>query len=291
MSAALFSLSLEQDIIGAIMENKIAFDTVSGIINDSDFYDLRHASIFRAVAYLSKHNQPHDVLSVMHHMAKHDRLAHVGGEEYLSDITRNTAYRGESSIEARAMQVRKLSAGRKLIAACHSIIEMVEHPNEAAALEDTINIAESTIMAIRDGQARENDMGPKKIKEVLSRTVEILGNRENSAGDLHVHGTGETPARVACVAGRHARRGLGGRFMSWLDDALRALLSVYDYAAGRSERERIAAARARAVYRVTLAEQRAAAERERLRELQEAEALYNAVEADARRAAETGREP
>ena len=53
MSAALFSLSLEQDIIGAIMENKIAFDTVSGIINDSDFYDLRHASIFRAVAYLS----------------------------------------------------------------------------------------------------------------------------------------------------------------------------------------------------------------------------------------------
>jgi hypothetical protein len=79
--------------------------------------------------------------------------------------------------------------------------------------------------------------------------------------------------------------------MSWLDDALRALLSVYDYAAGRSERDRIAAARARAVYRVTLAEQRAAAERERLRELQEAEALYNAVEADARRAAETGREP
>ena len=60
------------------------------------------------------------------------------------------------------MQVRKLSAGRKLIAACHSIIEMVEHPNEAATLEDTINIAESTIMAIRDGQARENDMGPKK---------------------------------------------------------------------------------------------------------------------------------
>ena len=35
--SATFSLSLEQDIIGAIMENKIAFDTVSGIINDSDF--------------------------------------------------------------------------------------------------------------------------------------------------------------------------------------------------------------------------------------------------------------
>lgn len=79
--------------------------------------------------------------------------------------------------------------------------------------------------------------------------------------------------------------------LTWLDDALHALLTVYDYAARRNERDRIAAAKARAVYRVTLAEQRAAAERERLRKLQEAEALYDAVEADARRAAETGREP
>ena len=107
---------------------------------------------------------------------------HVGGEEYLSDITRNTAYRGESSIEACAMQVRKLSAGRKLIAACHSIIEMVEHPNEAATLEDTINIAESTIMAILGRPSpRERHGAEKKIKEVLSRTVEILETGKTAA--------------------------------------------------------------------------------------------------------------
>ena len=79
--------------------------------------------------------------------------------------------------------------------------------------------------------------------------------------------------------------------MSLLDDALHALLSVYDYASGRSERDRIAAARARAVYRVALAEQRVAAERERLERLRETEALYDAAEAEVRRAAETGREP
>ena len=79
--------------------------------------------------------------------------------------------------------------------------------------------------------------------------------------------------------------------MSWLDDAIHALLSVVDYAAGRSERDRIAAARARAVYRVTLAEQRRDAEIRRLERLQETEALYDAAEAEARRAAETGREP
>ena len=61
-----FSLSLEQDIIRRNRQNKIAFDTVSGIINDSDF-DLRHASVVRAVAYLSKHNQP-TRCQFMHHI-------------------------------------------------------------------------------------------------------------------------------------------------------------------------------------------------------------------------------
>ena len=163
------------------MENKIAFDTVSGIINDSDFYDLRHASIFRAVAYLSKHNQPHDALSVMHHMTKHDRLAHVGGEEYLSDITRNGISR-ESSIEARAMQVRKLSAGRKLIAACHSIIEMVEHRTRRQHWKIRSTSPNQQSWPFRTAKPARTTWG-RKIKEVLSRTVEILENRENSGGE------------------------------------------------------------------------------------------------------------
>lgn len=79
--------------------------------------------------------------------------------------------------------------------------------------------------------------------------------------------------------------------MTWLSDLLDGLLSVYDYATRRSERDRIAAARARAVYRLTLAEDRLVVERERVRRLAEVEALYDAVEAEARQAAETGREP
>lgn len=43
MSHALYSLTLEQDVIGAILESKTAFDAVSGIVNDADFYDMRHA--------------------------------------------------------------------------------------------------------------------------------------------------------------------------------------------------------------------------------------------------------
>lgn len=183
MSHALYSLTLEQDVIGAILESKTAFDAVSGIVNDADFYDMRHASLFRAVAYLSRQNQSHDALSVSHHLAKHNRLECIGGDAFIGDIVRATHYSGEASIEARALQVRNLSSGRKLIASCHKIIEMVESPTESATLDDTINQAESLIMSIRDGQARENEMGPKPIRDVLNRTLDILESRIHTNGE------------------------------------------------------------------------------------------------------------
>lgn len=183
MTSALYSLSLEEDIIGAILENRAAYEASSGIINDSDFHDLRHASIYRAVAYLSKHNQPHDALSVMHHLAKHGRLEHVGGEEYIQRLARHVGFTGVSGVEARAYQVRNLASGRKLISACQQIIGMVQEPKESATLDDTLNKAESIILSIRDGQSKENDMGPKPLKEVLSRTVEILQNRTDNGGE------------------------------------------------------------------------------------------------------------
>ena len=183
MSQALFSITLEQDVIGAILENKTAFDAVSGIINDGDFYDLRHASLFRAVSYLSRQNQAHDALSVSHHLAKHGRLECIGGDAYIGDIVRSTHYAGESSIEARALQVRNLSSGRRLIASCQKIISMVESPTESSTLDDTINQAESLIMSIRDSQARENEMGPKPIKDVLNRTLDILESRVHTNGE------------------------------------------------------------------------------------------------------------
>ena len=93
-------------------------------------YDLRHASLFRAVSYLSRQNQAHDALSVSHHLAKHGRLECIGGDAYIGDIVRSTHYAGESSIEARALQVRNLSSGRRLIASCQKIISMVESPTD-----------------------------------------------------------------------------------------------------------------------------------------------------------------
>jgi len=63
---------------------------------------------------------------------------------------------------------------------------MVESPTESSTLDDTINQAESLIMSIRDGQARENEMGPKPIKDVLNRTLDILESRVHTNGETGI---------------------------------------------------------------------------------------------------------
>ena len=86
--------------------------------------------------------------------------------------------------------------------------------------------------------------------------------------------------------------------MSWIGDILEGLSRAWERAAVRDERDRIAAARARAVYQLRVAEQEAArvaarlvAAREAAIAAAEAEELYDAVERDAAAKAADGSEP
>ena len=86
--------------------------------------------------------------------------------------------------------------------------------------------------------------------------------------------------------------------MNWIGDILEGLSRAWERATVRDEKSRIAAARARAVYELRLAEQEAArvaarvdAARVAAIEAAEAEEMYDAVERDAAAKAADGSEP
>ncbi len=86
--------------------------------------------------------------------------------------------------------------------------------------------------------------------------------------------------------------------MSWIGDILEGLSRAWERATVRSEQDRIAAARARAVYELRLAEQEAAAAAARVdaarvaaTKAAEADDLYSAAEAERAATAADGREP
>lgn len=183
MSNALYSLTFEVDVLAVLMEVADSFEYVSELLTADDFYLPTHAVIFRAVAWLAKKGEQHDAASVAHFMAKHGKLDFIGGEAFIGSIIANGS-RSTANTVAKAKEIRALSVGRSLINACNTIREMVENPTADTNIETLLDRAESAVLSIKDGLARDSAMGPRPIKDIFADTVDILDNRSKGAMGL-----------------------------------------------------------------------------------------------------------
>ena len=183
MSNALYSLTFEVDVLAVLMEVADSFESVSELLTADDFYLPTHAVIFRAVAWLAKKGEQHDAASVAHFMAKHGKLDFIGGEAFIGSIIANGS-RSTANTVAKAKEIRALSVGRSLINACNTIRDMVENPTADTNIETLLDRAESAVLSIKDGLARDSAMGPRPIKDIFADTVDILDNRSKGAMGL-----------------------------------------------------------------------------------------------------------
>src|SRR5256885_11313581 len=79
---------LEEAVLGAIMIEKSAFDTIIEILKPECFYVDSHQRIFRAMQGLANKSQPIDILTVVEELRMREELDIVGGrsEEHTSEL-------------------------------------------------------------------------------------------------------------------------------------------------------------------------------------------------------------
>src|ERR687890_1467798 len=70
---------LEEAVLGAIMLEKGAFDTVVEILKPECFYVDAHQRIYKAMQSLAQKNQPIDILTVVEELRFKEELEVVGG--------------------------------------------------------------------------------------------------------------------------------------------------------------------------------------------------------------------
>ena len=75
---------LEEAVLGAIMLEKSAFDTVVEILKPECFYVEAHQRIFRSMQNLQQKNQPIDILTVVEELKTREELDLVGGPYYVT---------------------------------------------------------------------------------------------------------------------------------------------------------------------------------------------------------------
>ncbi len=129
-------LDAEESLLGACMLSRPAIVAgIDGHVHPDDFYETRHAAIWRAMLDLYADDQPIDPVTLGAYLRRHDQLEHIGGRQRLQELEANTPASAHAAAYAKA--VHDAGAARKLLRLAGELADAVY------AGEPTLNIIEA----------------------------------------------------------------------------------------------------------------------------------------------------
>ncbi len=201
------SIEAEQAVLGGVMLENTAWERISELVSETDFYRHDHRLIFRALIRLASRNQPFDVVTLAEDLDREGLVDQVGGLAYLGQLAKNTP--SAANISAYAQIIRERSTLRQLISTSSEIADTAFNPKGMQANE-VLDDAERKIFAI--AESRPKTGGPESVNTLLTKAIDRIDTLFNSDGaitglstgftDLDEMTSGLQPADLIIVAGR-----------------------------------------------------------------------------------------
>ena len=178
------SIEAERAVLGAILLNKDAFDTVSSIVKAEDFYSDNHRVIYEALASIVGKNQRADYVLLSEELKKSQKLEAVGGILYLTNLTTDIvdAY----NVEDHAKIVRDKAHLRKLIHVANAVESMAYREEEET--EDIVNRAEQMVLDVSGTTKGESSFSA--MRDVVYETIDRINELQRHKGILTGVSTG-----------------------------------------------------------------------------------------------------
>lgn len=175
------ALEIEKAVLGALMIDKDAFDSISNRLRQTSFYEPRNQKVYQAITELSQKGSPVDVLTVTEQLARDGNLEEVGGPGYVAEVSSRVA--SSANIEYHSCILAQKALARQLIVLTSDI--------EARAYDDTEDIdelmqeAESRLFEL-SSQNLINDY--QQINPILKdASDEIMAAKNNSDNITGLH--------------------------------------------------------------------------------------------------------
>jgi len=170
---------LEEAVLGAIMLEKTAFDTVVEILKPECFYVEAHQRIFSAMQSLSNKSQPIDILTVVEELRSREELEMVGGPYYVTKLT--NAVVSAANIDSHARIILQKFIQRELIRISGEIIG--DAYEDSTDVFDLLDDAESKLFEITNNHLRKdyNSIDTilvntiKRIEDLRQRNEDVTG--------------------------------------------------------------------------------------------------------------------
>ena len=175
------SIEAERAVLGAILLNKDAFDTVSSIVKAEDFYSDNHRVIYEALVSIVGKNQRADYVLLSEELKKSQKLEAVGGILYLTNLTTDIvdAY----NVEDHAKIVRDKAHLRKLIHVANAVESMAYREEE-----DIVNRAEQMVLDVSGTTKGESSFSA--MRDVVYETIDRINELQRHKGILTGVSTG-----------------------------------------------------------------------------------------------------
>ncbi len=174
------SVEAEQAILGGLMLDNTAWDTVADIVSSGDFYRRDHKLIFNALGDLAERGEPGDAVTVSEFLEKRDELDSAGGLAYLGSLVRGTP--SAANVRAYAEIVRERAMLRDLISAGGEIASNAFNPDGRPASE-LVDEAERRVFEIAE-RGKRRGSGFQSIKQILPGTIDRLDELYNSDSEI-----------------------------------------------------------------------------------------------------------
>lgn len=232
----------EQAVLGALLLDASALDTIAGLVTDDDFYLQEHRLIFHQIVQLSNLASPVDVITVAEVLEVVGELARVGGLQFLESLVQNVP--ASPNVRRHAEIMRERSIIRKLAEACANISSNA-HNTAGCDVVQLLDEAKSKVLEIAEAnlKGKQGFMSmPPLILQVVEH-IEAMYERDNQ-GDVTGIATGFTdldrltsglqPGDLVIVAGR-PRTGLTAFSLNIAENvALNSKLPVAIFSMGMS---------------------------------------------------------
>src|SRR3984885_3443147 len=158
---------MEDAVLGAIMLEKSAFDTVIEILKPECFYSEANQRIFKSMQSLAQKSLPIDLLTVVEELKIREELDLVGGPYYVSKLT--NAVVSSANIDAHSRIILQKFIQRELIRISGEIIG--DAYEDSTDVFDLLDDAESKLFEITNNHLRKNF---DSIDTVLVKTIQRI---------------------------------------------------------------------------------------------------------------------
>lgn len=141
-------IDAESAVIGAVLLDNAALDSISPMLEARDFSRTAHELIWTAIVQMHQRNQPIDVVTLCDLLLRYDRIHDVGGPAYITSLAGSTPT--AANIAFYAEIVRRNATRKRAVLAAQKIMNLASK-DDLENEEDFFSEIERAALGIRPG--------------------------------------------------------------------------------------------------------------------------------------------